>query len=59
MEATDRILHQRLEVRQVPVYALVLRGGDGVFVYGDPLQLSPLDALLTRLGKVAHTFGWS
>ena len=55
----DRIHHQRLEVRQVPVYALILRGGESVFVYGEPLQLSPTNALRTTLGKVAHTFGWS
>lgn len=57
--STDRIHRQRLEVRQVPVYQVCLRNGESVFIYGDPLQLSPPETLLTPLGKLARTFGWS
>lgn len=58
VEPGDRILRQRLEVRQVPVFQLVLSDQEPVFVYGEPPRLSPAGALTSTAGKVAKVAPW-
>lgn len=58
VEPGDRIVRQRLEVRQVPVFQLQLAGGEPLFVYGDPPRLSPAGALVSVGGKVAQVAPW-
>lgn len=53
VEPGDRIVRQRLEVRQVPVFQLVLANQEPIFVYGDPPRLSPEGALVSVGGKLA------
>lgn len=58
VEPGDRIVRQRLEVRQVPVFQLVLGAGEPVFVYGDPPRLSPEHAFVSPVGKLARVAPW-
>ena len=52
-----RILDQRLEVRRVPAWEVVLRGGPSVWVFGDPPELSPADALPSTPLRAAKVGG--
>ena len=54
----DRIVRQRLEVRQVPVFRLLLTRSEPIFVYGDPTRILPEDALVSVGGKVARVAPW-
>ncbi len=58
VQPDDRIVRQRLEVRQVPVFQLVLGAGEPLFVYGDPPRLSPEHAFVSPVGKLARVAPW-
>lgn len=58
VEPGDRIVRQRLEVRQVPVFQVQLAVGEPVFVYGDPPRILPDGALVSVGGRVAKVAPW-
>lgn len=48
-----RLIRQRLELRRVPVWRLTLEGGNELWVYGDPPEVSPEGALRSTAARAA------
>ena len=49
-----RLRHQRLQLRRVPAWEVVLEGGESLWVYGAPPHVSPPRALRSRGLRVAE-----